>query len=69
MVDEAEFINFSYVRHPEGRRVTAEFLQNGHYQIEVLGQRHDATIHFRSPFDPYGKRPLGIYDEQLPVRQ
>jgi hypothetical protein len=59
----------SYVKHPEGRRVTPEFLQNGHYQVEVMGNRYDVSVHFKSPFDPNGKRPLGIYDEQLPIRQ
>ncbi|KAJ4441685.1 hypothetical protein ANN_11543, partial [Periplaneta americana] len=62
-------IGQGYVKHPEGRRVTEEFLKNGHYQVEVMGKRYDAIVHFKSPFDPNGKRPLGIYDEQLPVRQ
>jgi hypothetical protein len=59
----------SYVKHPEGRRVTPEFLQNGHYQVEVMGSRYEASVHFKSQFDPDGKRLLGIYDEQLPIRQ
>jgi hypothetical protein len=49
--------------------VTSEFLENGHYQVEVMGNRYDVAVHFKSPFDPNGKRPLGIYDEQLPIRQ
>ncbi|KDR18080.1 Sarcosine dehydrogenase, mitochondrial, partial [Zootermopsis nevadensis] len=62
-------IGQGYVKHPEGRRVTPEFLQNGHYQVEVMGNRYDVSVYFKSPFDPNGKRPLGIYDEQLPIRQ
>jgi len=63
------YVIFSYIKHPEGRRVTTEFLQSGRYQVEVMGNRYDAAVYFISPFDPNGKRQLGIYDEQLPVRQ
>lgn len=62
-------IGHGYVKHPEGRRVTSEFLQSGRYQVEVMGNRYDAAVYFNSPFDPSGKRQLGIYDEQLPIRQ
>ncbi|PSN29571.1 hypothetical protein C0J52_25788 [Blattella germanica] len=58
-----------YVKHPEGRRVTPSFLSEGHYQIEVMGKRYDATLHIKSPFDPNGKRLLGIYEDPLPIRQ
>lgn len=49
--------------------MTSEFLQSGRYQVEVMGNRYDAAVYFNSPFDPNGKRQLGIYDEQLPIRQ
>lgn len=65
----ALFLLSSYVRHPEGRKVTPEFLQTGHYQIEVMGTRYDAVPYIKSPFDTQSKRILGIYDEVLPVRQ
>ena len=58
-----------YVKHPEGRRISSSYLQDGNYQIEVMGKRYDAIMHIRSPFDPNGKRILGIYDEPLPIRQ
>ena len=57
------------MRHPEGRTVTDEFLQDGTYQLEVMGERHNAQLHLRSPFDPENKRPRGIYDVPIPVRQ
>lgn len=59
----------SYVKHPEGHPVTSEYLQNGRYQVEVMGKLYDTIIHHKSPFDPNGKRLLGIYDEPLPIRQ
>ncbi|GLH06647.1 uncharacterized protein GBIM_12121 [Gryllus bimaculatus] len=62
-------IGSGYVRHPEGRRITSDFITNGHYQVEVMGKRYDAIPFVKSPFDPQSKRPRGIYDEPLPVRQ
>ncbi|KAJ9576450.1 hypothetical protein L9F63_006663 [Diploptera punctata] len=62
-------IGLGYVKHPEGRRISSSFLSEGHYQIEVMAKRYDATMCINSPFDPNGKRMLGIYDEPLPVRQ
>ncbi|XP_066993512.2 sarcosine dehydrogenase, mitochondrial isoform X2 [Anabrus simplex] len=62
-------IGHGYVRHPEGRRVTSDFITNGHYQIEIMGKRYDATTFVKSPFDPRGKRLRGNYEDPLPVRQ
>ncbi|KAJ4441684.1 hypothetical protein ANN_11542, partial [Periplaneta americana] len=62
-------IGQGYVKHSEGHRITSDYLQSGEYQIEVMGKRYETTIHLKSPFDPKGKRLLGIYDEPLPSRQ
>lgn len=43
--------------------VTKDYLTNGKYEIEVMGNRYDATLHLRSPFDPQGQRILGNYGE------
>ncbi|XP_014291636.1 sarcosine dehydrogenase, mitochondrial [Halyomorpha halys] len=58
-----------YVRCPNGENVTTEFIESGDYEVEVLGVRHKAQIHLKSPFDPENKRLQGIYDDPLPVRQ
>ncbi|XP_046984325.1 sarcosine dehydrogenase, mitochondrial [Schistocerca americana] len=62
-------IGQGYVRHPDGRKITTDFLLNGLYQIEIMGNRYDAVPYIKSPFDPEGKRLQGIYDEPLPIRQ
>lgn len=54
-------IGFGYVRHPEGKTVNKKYLQSGHYQIEVMGNRYDATLHINSPFDPDNHRLKGDY--------
>jgi sarcosine dehydrogenase len=57
------------VKHPDGRPVTADYIQNGHYQVEVMGRRYDTVVHHASPFDPNGKRLQGNYDEPLLIKQ
>ncbi|CAB3237045.1 unnamed protein product [Arctia plantaginis] len=51
----------------KGAKVTKDFLKDGEYEIEVMGQRHKATLHLKSPFDPNGQRILGNYgnDEHI----
>ena len=56
-------IGMGYVTN-KGSKVTKEYLQEGVYEIEVLGQKHKATLHFKSPFDPHGLRLLGNYKDQ-----
>nr|CAD7262062.1 unnamed protein product [Timema shepardi] len=51
-----------YIHHPEGRRVTEEFLNSGQYEVEVMGKRFKANVHLKSPFDPQRKRLKGQYD-------
>ncbi|PNF21900.1 Sarcosine dehydrogenase, mitochondrial, partial [Cryptotermes secundus] len=63
------FIGQGYVKHPDGYPVTFDYLENGCYQVEVMGKRHEAIAYCKSPFDPNGKRLLGIYEEPLLSRQ
>ena len=49
-------IAMGYVNHTEP--ITAEFIQSGHYEINVNGQRFPAAAHLRAPFDPERKRIL-----------
>lgn len=55
-------IGQSFIRRPDGQTIDDEFLKTGQYEIEVMGKRYPAKCHLRSPFDPKGKRVLGIYD-------
>ncbi|CAH1643582.1 unnamed protein product [Spodoptera littoralis] len=56
-------IGIGYVTN-KGDLVTKDYLKEGDYEIEVLGQKHKATLHFKSPFDPNGQRLLGNYGPQ-----
>ncbi|KAI8429700.1 hypothetical protein MSG28_000268 [Choristoneura fumiferana] len=53
-------IGIGYVKN-RGSVVTKDYLENGDYEIEVMGKRYRATVHTRSPFDPTGQRILGNY--------
>ena len=55
-------IGYGYVRHPEGKVVTSEWLKEGNYELERMGIKYKATYHSRSPFDPDNKRIKGIYE-------
>jgi 4-methylaminobutanoate oxidase (formaldehyde-forming) len=49
-------IALGYVKHAEG--VTTEFIQSGHYEINLAGQRYPATAYLRAAVDPERKRIL-----------
>ncbi|XP_047038851.1 sarcosine dehydrogenase, mitochondrial [Helicoverpa zea] len=53
-------IGVGYVTN-KGLPVTRAFLKDGKYEIEVMGKKHKAKLHIRSPFDPNGQRLLGHY--------
>ncbi|MBZ9995136.1 FAD-dependent oxidoreductase [Mesorhizobium sp. BH1-1-4] len=36
--------------------VDASFLSDGHFEIDLAGIRHPATVHLRSPYDPKSER-------------
>lgn len=57
------------MRCPNGDNITNDFIESGEYEVEILGVRHNANVHLKSPFDPENKRLQGIYDDPLPVRQ
>jgi len=54
-------VAYGYIRHHEGRPVTADYIKTGRYSIEHLGDTLLASVHLRSPFDPENKRVKGIY--------
>ena len=55
-------IGYGYVSRPDGLTVSNEFLSDGHYTIEVMGDAIPATLHLKSPFDPKNNRIKGCYD-------
>lgn len=60
-------IGYGYVTDPDGGYVTQDYLREGSYFLESMGNMHKATWHAKSPFDPNNKRVKGIYDEPLPI--
>lgn len=56
-------IGVGYVTN-DGNEVTKDYLKEGEYEIEVMGTKYRAALHFKSPFDPNGQRLLGNYGEQ-----
>ncbi|XP_059621064.1 sarcosine dehydrogenase, mitochondrial [Phlebotomus argentipes] len=54
-------IGQGYVRKPSGEKMDDEFLKTGNYEIDIMGRRHKATCHLRSPFDKKNARIQGIY--------
>ena len=59
---------YRYISNPTGEPISSTFLNNGNYEIEVMGKKYDTKMSLKSPLDPVDKRVLGIYDEPLPVR-
>ncbi|XP_055839450.1 sarcosine dehydrogenase, mitochondrial [Episyrphus balteatus] len=51
----------AYVTRKDGGVVDEKYISSGKYQIDILGKMYDAECHLRSPFDPEGRRILGIY--------
>lgn len=49
-------VGLGYVSDPTGGAVTADFVRSGRYEIEIAGQRHEATAHLRAPYDPDNTR-------------
>ncbi|KAJ6637374.1 Sarcosine dehydrogenase, mitochondrial [Pseudolycoriella hygida] len=43
-------IGKSYISCPNGRHIDNNYLRNGEYEVEVLGQRHKAELQFITPF-------------------
>ncbi|XP_072936264.1 sarcosine dehydrogenase, mitochondrial [Epargyreus clarus] len=56
-------IGIGYISN-KGSEVTKAYLNDGNYEIEVMGKKYKANLHLKSPFDPNGQRLLGNYGEQ-----
>lgn len=42
-------IGKSYISCPSGRRIDTDYLREGEYKIDVLGQQYEAKLHLNSP--------------------
>ena len=58
------YLYTSYVNHPEGEKVTNDWLSSGDYEIEALGIRYPAKLHLKSPFDSKNMRIQGEYNPE-----
>ena len=47
-------IGLGYVEHSEG--VSAEFVENGNFEIEIAGTRHPAAASLKPLYDPLSER-------------
>ncbi|KAK4886912.1 hypothetical protein RN001_003183 [Aquatica leii] len=54
-------IGIGYVHSPDDSLITNEFIKNGKFEIEVMGQRYPAGAFLKSPFDPKNQRLSGKY--------
>ncbi|KAL9919954.1 LOW QUALITY PROTEIN: sarcosine dehydrogenase [Glossina fuscipes fuscipes] len=51
----------TYLQRADNKIIDTDYIQQGNYEIDILGKRYKAQCYLRSPFDPEGKRVLGIY--------
>lgn len=51
----------AYIQHPMGQPITSEYLKEGQYEIDVMGQRHPVKLILGRWFDPDNNRLNGIY--------
>ncbi len=47
-------VGLGFVQNDAG--VDREYVEAGHYQIEIAGERLAASVHWRAPYDPKGER-------------
>jgi 4-methylaminobutanoate oxidase (formaldehyde-forming) len=52
-------VGLGYLRDPDGGVVSRDFVRAGHYQVNVGGELHPATVTLRPPFDPDNARVRG----------
>ncbi len=45
-----------YIERRDGGVATKEWLDAGRYQVAIGGERYDATVSLRPPYDPSGAR-------------
>lgn len=56
-------IGQSYIHRSDGWAIDTNYMKQGVYEIDVLGQLHPAKIHFKSPFDHTDQRMHGFYND------
>ena len=48
-------VGLAYLTNPDGV-VSAEYVETGHYQVDLAGERLDARVQLRALYDPKGER-------------
>lgn len=56
-------IGKSYIYRNDGWAIDRHFMEQGVYEIDVLGQLYPAKIHLKSPFDETDQRIQGYYHD------
>jgi 4-methylaminobutanoate oxidase (formaldehyde-forming) len=51
-------VALAFLTNPEGV-VTADYVESGHYQVDLAGERIDARVQLRALYDPKGERVSG----------
>lgn len=54
-------IAYGYVKDPTGKTVDNDYLKEGSYLLESMGEVFPAEIHLKAPFDPKNLRVKGQY--------
>ena len=54
-------IAYGYVSDPKGGPINNDFLKQGTYEIESMGERFPADFQLKPIFDPKNERIKGIY--------
>lgn len=57
-----KMVGKSYIRTPNDSTISADFINSGEYEIDVMGKRYKAKCHLKSPFDTDNKRLMGDYN-------
>lgn len=54
-------IAYGYIKDPSGKTVDNNYLKEGSYSLESMGEVFPAEIHLKAPFDPKNLRVKGQY--------
>ena len=49
-------VGLAYVWRPDGAPVSADYLDEGRWQVNVGGTLVDATVSLKAPYDPASER-------------
>jgi sarcosine dehydrogenase len=49
-------LGLGYINHPQGQSVTAAYVRDGSYQLEIAGQLVDTQVSFKAWLDPQGDK-------------